>query len=230
MGLSTQQQVRYWGLAAVAFLAFMWVMGQALLPFLLGAAIAYFLDPLADWLEEHGFSRLVATGLITAGVVVFFATVLFFVLPLLADQLRALVTEVPSYVARFQAFLTERFPGLLEEGSSLRRGLASMEDTLKQGGIALVEGILSSSLVLIDFVIILVVAPVVSFYMLLDWDKMIARIDELIPREHVETVRTLARRSDHVLSGFVRGQLSVCAVLGAFYAFALVLVGLKFGV
>lgn len=230
MGLNTQQQMRYWGIAALAFLAFMWVMGQALLPFLMGAAIAYFLDPVADWLEEHGFSRLIATGMITAGVVIFFALVLLLILPLLADQLRALVIEVPSYVTGLQAYLTERFPEFLEEGSTLRKGLSSVEDALKQGGLALVEGILSSSLVLIDMVIILVVAPVVSFYLLLDWDKMIERIDALIPREHLETVRGLASKADKVLSGFVRGQLSVCAILGLFYSVALVIVGLKFGV
>ncbi len=230
MGLNRQQQILYWGIAAIAFFALMWVLGQSLLPFLLGAAIAYFLDPVADWLENHGFSRLIATGIITVGVVLFFALFLFMVLPLLANQLSDLITEVPKYISNLQMFLTDRFPDLLEEGSSIRKGLASMQDTIRNGGISLVEGILSSSLVLIDILLILVVAPVVSFYLLLDWDKMIARIDDLIPREHLETVRSLAKKVDSVLSGFVRGQLSVCAVLGTFYAAALLIVGLKFGI
>ncbi|QHQ35568.1 AI-2E family transporter [Algicella marina] len=230
MGMNTQQQLRYWGIAAVVFLLFMWVMGQAILPFLLGAAIAYFLDPVADWMERHGISRLAATALITAGVVLLFAAILFFAIPLVAGQIRDLASEVPDYISTLQTFLSQRFPGFLEEGSIIRRGLVSMQDTIKNGGVAVAEGILNSSLVLIDIVIILVVAPVVSFYMLLDWDRMTARVDDLIPREHLETVRDLAGKVDKVLSGFVRGQLSVCAVLGIFYAVALALVGLKFGV
>lgn len=230
MGLRPQQQFLYWGIAGTLFLLTLWALGQALLPFLLGAAIAYFLDPVADWLENHGFSRLAATGLITACVVLFIAGVLFFLLPALTDQLRQLISEAPGYVLNFKGFLDARFPELFGTDSLVSQGLASMGDTLRQNGLVLVEGILSSSLVVIDLVILLVVSPVVSFYLLLDWDKMIARIDDLIPREHLETVRRLARQVDMVLSGFVRGQLSVCAVLGTFYAVALVLVGLQFGV
>ncbi|MEM9430344.1 MAG: AI-2E family transporter, partial [Pseudomonadota bacterium] len=228
MGLSTQEQVRYWGLATLVLFAFIWLLGDTLLPFLMGAAIAYLLDPVADWLENHGFSRLVATALITFLVVVVFAIILLLMAPVIRDQLSGLVGAVPGYIANLQAFLAER--GLLEEGSVLREGLVSMQDRLQSAGLALVEGVLSSSLVLLDAVLILVVAPVVSFYMLLDWDRMIARVDDLIPREHLTTVRRLAGEIDLVLAGFVRGQLSVCVVLGLFYALALVGVGLQFGV
>lgn len=230
MSVSPQEQVRYWSIALVVFLLFMWLMGQALMPFLLGAAIAYFLDPVADRLERVGFSRLVATGVVTTGVVLVIAILLFLVLPVVIDQFRAIIVSIPDYIATVQAVLSERFPGLFEEGSFLRRGLVAMQDTLKNGGVAVAEQIVASSLALINFVVLLVVAPVISFYLLLDWDRMIARIDELIPREHVDTVRLLAGQVDGVLGGFVRGQLSVCAILGAFYAVALAMVGLQFGV
>mgnify|MGYP001794173229 CR=1 FL=1 len=230
MGLSRGEQVRYWGLATLVFLVFVWVMGSSLVPFLLGAAIAYLLDPLADWFEAKGFTRLVATAIITVMVAVTIALMVLLILPILANQLRDLIATAPGYLASLRDFLGTRFPELFSEGSFVRQGLAAAEDRIKDAGVTVIEGVLSSSLVLLDFVLIMVVAPVVSFYLLLDWDKMIARVDDLIPREHLAIVRRLARQIDAVLSGFVRGQLSVCAILGVFYAVALGLVGLQFGV
>jgi predicted PurR-regulated permease PerM len=82
----------------------------------------------------------------------------------------------------------------------------------------------------INAVVFIVVVPVVAFYMLLDWDRMVARVDEILPRDHAPTVRHLAREIDRVLAAFVRGQISVCLILGTFYAVALMLAGLNYGI
>jgi predicted PurR-regulated permease PerM len=89
--------------------------------------------------------------------------------------------------------------------------------------------VLASSLALVDFVLLLVVAPVVAFYLLLDWDKLVARIDHSLPREHADTIRQIFLDIDRALSGFVRGQGTVCLILGLFYAIALTVIGLPFG-
>jgi predicted PurR-regulated permease PerM len=81
----------------------------------------------------------------------------------------------------------------------------------------------------VDFVALIVITPVVAFYLLYDWDRMIASIDDWLPREHRDTIHSLARELDGVLAGFVRGQLSVCAILGSYYAVSLSLIGLSFG-
>ena len=82
---------------------------------------------------------------------------------------------------------------------------------------------------MISAVVFIVVVPVVAFYLLLDWDNMVAKIDALVPRDHAETVRSLARQINSVLAGFVRGQVSVCLILGTFYSVALMFAGLQFG-
>ena len=230
MGLTYREQAKYWGVFFVVFVALVWLMGNTLLPFIIGAAVAYFLDPVADRLEARGFSRVLATSIITLFAVLFFLLAVIIIAPFLAGQLESLITAMPDYIASFLNFLSEKVPSLTAEDSAIRRGLVSMEDTIKAGGIELFEKVLTSSLKLIDFVLVLVVAPVVAFYLLLDWDNMVAKIDSWLPREHAPVIRQIARDIDKVLNGFVRGQMTVCGILAVYYSVALLLVGLQFGV
>lgn len=230
MGLSAREQVRYWGIAGALLVAFVWLMGNTLLPFIVGAAIAYLLDPLADRLEARGFSRVAATAMITSLAVILIVLVVLIAVPVVLGQIEGLIAAAPGLVADLREFLTTRFPALFDETSGIRRLLAGMEESIKTGGVALAQALLSQSLAVVDFVLLVVLSPVIAFYLLLDWDRMIANIDALIPREHVQVVRRLAAESDDVLSGFVRGQLLVGLILGTFYAVALGLIGLPFGV
>ena len=93
----------------------------------------------------------------------------------------------------------------------------------------MVNTVLASSLQVLDIVVIMLVTPVVAFYLLLDWDGFVAKIDSWLPRRNAGTVRQLAHEIDVVLAGFVRGQSAVCLILGIFYAIALMVVGLPFG-
>lgn len=230
MGLSTRKQLKWWGITAGVLIAIFWILGSALLPYIAGAAIAYFLDPVVDRLEKIGFSRLWATIVITALTALFALLAILILLPLLVDQLVGLVKAAPDFVAQIRAVLGERFPSFFVEDSIFRRGLTSLQNLLSNQGLALINGVLSSSLAVVDFLILLVVTPVVSFYLLLDWDRLVAKIDSWLPREHLDTIRTLAREIDRVLAGFVRGQLTVSTILGSFYALSLALIGLQFGV
>ncbi len=230
MALSANEQVRYWGVGAVVLLLAMWMMGNVLLPFITGMAIAYFLDPVADRLEAAGTSRSVATTIITLVGVVVILLMLVVLVPLLVRQTAGFVSALPEYVAQFQTFIRGRFPEAFQEGSAVLQGLSSLIEFIRSKGGDLATALLASAFTIVDVAIFMVVAPVVAFYMLLDWDRMIATIDDWIPRDHLETVRGLARQIDNVLAGFVRGQLTVCGILGAFYAVALMIVGLQFGV
>jgi predicted PurR-regulated permease PerM len=229
MGLTYREQAKYWGIFLVVLVAIVWAMGSTLLPFIIGAAIAYFLDPIADRLEARGFSRVTATSIITLFAVLAFLVAAIILMPLLAEQTQELVKKAPEYIASLLNFMSEKFPSLTDSNSAIRRGLTAMEDTIKDGGVQLVEGILATSVALVDFVLVLVVAPVVAFYLLLDWDRLVATVDSWIPREHVEQVRQIARDIDKVLSGFVRGQMTVCGILAVYYSVSLVIVGLQFG-
>lgn len=230
MGLSIATQARWWGGGFIVFLAFLWLVNDAVAPFLLGAAFAYLLDPVADKLEEWGFSRTLATATISLVALLVIFLAFLFLIPLVFRQIQSLVEISPQLVRSLLDFLGEKFPSLLEEGSSIRQALSSFEDTLQTKGIALANSVLSSGLAAVSSVLSIFVALVVAFYLLLDWDRMTAVIDSWMPRQHVGIIRQLGCEIDAVLAGFIRGQMTVGAILGVFYAVALALVGLQFGV
>ena len=229
MALPVQDQLRYWGIASAVFVLVLWLLGDVLLPFILGGAIAYFLDPVADRLERMGASRVLATAIITIGAILIFVLATLQIIPALVGQALQLFDTIPKLAQDFSGFLAERFPALLDTNSTLNQSLAGLGQTIQSQGGALLNSVLNSARGLINIVMLFVIVPVVAVYLLLDWDKMIARLDALLPRDHAPTVRTLAREIDQTLAAFVRGMGTVCLILGSYYAIALMLVGLNFG-
>ena len=229
MALPTSHQLRYWGIAAAVFLLRLWFLGDVLLPFIVGGAIAYFLDPVADRLERLGLSRAAATTVISLVALLAVVLLVLAVIPTLVNQLTALVNAAPDITRRLQGFLLERFPELADSTSTIRQTLAEIGLAIQARGAELAQGVLSSALGVISIVLFIVVVPVVAFYLLLDWDDIVAKVDGMLPLDHAPTVRRLAREIDAVLAGFVRGQVSVCLALGTFYAVALMAAGLQFG-
>lgn len=229
MALSVEEQVRWWSIGFAVFIAFAWVMADVLLPFLAGAALAYFLDPIADRLETRGLSRLAATALVTLLMIGLFLAALLILIPAAVNQAQSLVETLPDYAARLDAYVRERFPDALEEGAPLAEAVSTLQARAKEWSVSALQNAWTGGLAVIDFLTLIIVTPVVAFYMLLDWDRLIARIDAYVPRDHVRTVRRIAGDVDSVLAGFVRGQLTVCVILGTFYAVALMAIGLDFG-
>ncbi|WP_375550417.1 AI-2E family transporter [Rhodophyticola porphyridii] len=230
MALPVKQQMIYWGIALAMFFVILWALGDVILPFLVGGAIAYFLDPVADWLERKGFTRIWATVLISLVAILVVVVAALIVIPLLVSQLTGLIAAAPELFERLRDFLTTRFPQLMDENSPLRDSLAAISETLQSRGGELVNGLLSSAMSVLNFIVFIVVVPVVSFYLLWDWDRMVARVDDLLPRDHRPVIRGLAKDIDRTLASFVRGQGTVCLILGTFYAVSLMIVGLQFGV
>ncbi len=229
MALPVRQQVIYWGIAAAVFFFLLWALGQVILPFLVGGAIAYFLDPVADRLERFGLSRVMATVVIFVILLAVVILSLLVIIPTLVQQTNDLIQAAPDLFNQLRTWLTERFPEVIDETSPVRQSLASIGETIQARGGELLQQLLSSAAGVVNLLVFLVVVPVVAFYMLLDWDRMVARIDELLPRDHAPTIRHLAGEIDRTLASFVRGQGTVCLILGTFYAVALMVVGLQFG-
>ncbi|WP_299962065.1 AI-2E family transporter [uncultured Roseobacter sp.] len=229
MALPVHKQLLYWGIAAAVFVGLLWALGQVLLPFILGGAIAYFLDPVADRFERLGLSRVAATAIITIAGLLVFVLMALLVVPMLTNQALQLVNVAPEYAKSITTFLTERVPSLLDAGSTLRQSIGQLGETIQSRGAQLLETALGSVASLLNVVVLLVIVPVVSVYLLLDWDRMVARIDELLPRDHADTIRQLARDIDATLASFIRGMGTVCLILGTYYAIALMIVGLQFG-
>lgn len=229
MALPVRQQAIYWSISTVVFLALLWVLGDVIMPFLVGGAIAYFLDPVADRLERLGCSRAIATTIIFVFAILVVVSVALIVIPVLIQQTSGLIEAAPGIFENLRVFLVERFPDAFDEGSAVQQSLANLGETIQSRGAELLQTVLSSAAGVVNVIVFMVVAPVVAFYMLLDWDRMTARIDELLPRDHAPTIRLLAHRIDRTLASFVRGQGTVCLILGTFYAVALMIVGLQFG-
>lgn len=229
MALPVRQQAIYWGIAAAVLFLALQALGTVILPFMVGGAIAYFLDPVADRLERLGLSRAAATATISIIALIAFIIVALLVVPTLVRQLVQLINAMPTMFGQLQTFLTEKFPNYMDNKSVVRETLSAVGATIQARGGELVSTLVSSALSVINAVVFMVVVPVVAFYMLLDWDNMLGRIDAMLPRDHAPVIRQLGRDIDKVLAGFVRGQVSVCLILGTFYSVALMLAGLQFG-
>lgn len=229
MALPVQEQTKYWGIITAVLLVMLWFLGDVILPFVLGGAIAYFLDPVADRLETMGLSRVLATVVITVFALILFVLVALLIVPTLVEQTISLVNSAPKILSKLQNFLTDRFPALMDADSNLRQTLDGLGQAIQSKGGELVNTVLSSAMSLLNIVLLMVIVPVVAFYMLLDWDNMVAKIDSFLPLDHAPVVRQIAAEVDRTLSSFIRGQGTVCLTMGVFYAIGLMLVGLQFG-
>jgi predicted PurR-regulated permease PerM len=230
-----RRQIGFWLAAAIVLGIFLYVFSDILLPFVAGMVLAYFLDPVADWLERAGLSRTAATLLILLAFVVALTVAMVILVPVLASQLSDFIGNLPDYLARLQALITSFDPGWLEtrfglDGGSLREGLNSLLASGAGMVSTLFQSIWNSGVALFSIAGLFIVTPVVAFYMLLDWDRMVSTVDGWVPRDHVGTVRQLATDINRATAGFVRGQGTLCLVLGIMYAVGLTLVGLNFGI
>lgn len=229
-----RRQIIFWLTTAAVFGLFLYMFSSILLPFVAGMILAYFLDPVADRLQLWGLSRIAATIAILVGFLLIFALALMIVLPILATQLADFLERLPAYLTTLQSLVGDFDPQWLKDAIGvdsvgLREGLNTL---LQQGAgflTTLFQSVWSSGKALIDIAGLFVVTPVVAFYMLLDWDRMIAKIDSWVPRDHLVTVRKLATDVNSSTAAFVRGQGTVCIMLGLFYAIGLTLMGLNFG-
>lgn len=234
-GFGLQRQIFFWLLVLAAFIAFLMVFSSILLPFLAGMALAYFLDPVADRLQRLGLTRLMATIAILVAFIVLFALSLIIVIPLIFTQAADFIQKMPGYVARLQAFVADTtqstlVPDWLEaQMAAIKQNSAKL---LEQGATflgTLFQQLWNSGMALLDILSLFIITPVVAFYLLLDWDHMVRKVDSWVPRDHVDVVRQIARDMNTTIAGFVRGQGSLCVILGLYYAIGLSLVGLNFG-
>jgi predicted PurR-regulated permease PerM len=232
--MTTWRRAWFWVGALVAFVLFLIVFSEILLPFVAGMVLAYALDPVADRIERLGVGRLGATLSILVVLVVVLALAFVLLVPILADQLADFIERIPAYVERlrelFSAFLQSRLADYL--GIDLSRIGSSLGGLSSQGAswmTTLVASLWSGGRVVINILALLIVTPVVAFYLLYDWDRLVARVDSWLPRDHVEEIRGIARDIDRAIAAFIRGQGLVCLILAAVYSIGLVLVGLNFG-
>ncbi len=233
--MSFQRQVAFWiGALALTALA-LFVLRDILLPFVAGLALAYLLDPIADRLQRLGLGRLGATLVILILFVLTLVLTLILVGPLIAHQLAAFVARLPQTVSRLQALIAEQGAPLMARfgGPEVLTDIQNSVGEMVGQGVSwagrFVRSLWSGGQAIISVFALLVVTPVVAFYLLVDWDRMMRTVDGWLPRRHQPTIRKLAGEIDQAIAAFIRGQALVCLLLGTFYAVGLSLIGLNFG-
>lgn len=232
--MSIQRQIWVWVGLLVATLFLLWVFRGILLPFLVGMALAYLLDPVADLLERLKFNRFWATSVVMAVVVVIFVGAFFLIVPLVIQQGIGLAQRLPGYLNQLQALANQWAPEIYEilgeeRVAQFQNGLSDLLSSGLSIAGTVTGQIMQSGLTIINALGLLVITPVVAFYLLLDWDGMVKNIDDLLPRDHADEIRGVLAEMDKALAGFIRGQGSVVLILAIFYAVSLSVAGLNFG-
>jgi predicted PurR-regulated permease PerM len=232
--MTLQRQAGFWAAALFALIAALWLLSDILLPFLAGIVLAYFLDPVADALERMGMQRWVAALFILICSILIFALALLLVLPILGDQIANFVVKVPSYVAALVRLFNELAPQWIKDfltrsGTDVPASLSDIAGRVAGWLGTIIASVWTGGLALVNILSLMTVTPIVAYYLLNDWDRMVAKVDGWLPRQHADAIRQIARDIDQAMAGFIRGQGTVCLVLGLFYALALSLAGLNFG-
>jgi predicted PurR-regulated permease PerM len=228
------KQLRFWLIGLALFVLTLWVLADMLLPFVAGLAIAYLLDPLVDRLERLGLPRWLGTTLVLLSFLVLLILLALLLVPLVQAQVSHLIEVLPSYATAIRERLLPMLDRLIhrlspQDVERLRGAVGNYAGDALTWVVDVLRRILSGGLALFDVLSVMFITPIVAFYLMRDWDILVSKVDSWLPRQHLETIRGQAREVDQTLAGFVRGQATVCVVLGVFYAVALSLAGLDFG-
>jgi predicted PurR-regulated permease PerM len=227
---------RFWVAAAIAFLLVLWLLNDILLPFVVGIVVAYFLDPVVARLQRLGLSRTLATTAVTILAVLIAVGVAMAILPPLFGQVQTLILNAPEYTVKVATRVLPLIEPLRDRLGLPPLSLQELQAEVAQraGQVLAIAGSIAGQvaqrgIALVNLLGLLFLTPVVTFYLLRDWEKVIAAIDGALPLDHADTIRKLVRESNAAIAGYVRGQALVCITLGSIYAIGLSLVGLQFG-
>jgi predicted PurR-regulated permease PerM len=230
--MKIERHVVFWIAILVAAVVVIGMLRSVLLPFVFGIVLAYFFHPVADWLEKKGLSRLQASIAVLLTLTAIFVAVAVFLLPLVVAQLQQLAETAPSNFEKLRGViegaarerLGDRFPEFEAALANLSQSLSSKWSDLA-GWLA--SAAWSNTRAILSLVSVLLITPLVMFYALRDWDRMVAKVDSWLPRDNAPTIRRLARDIDQAVSAFIRGQGAVCLMLAVYYALSAL--GLNYG-
>lgn len=235
-GMSIRQQTLFWVWAFLAVLLILYVISDVLMPFVLGIILAYLLNPLVSRLERWRVGRTVSALIVSGAVVLIFALAAALVVPFIASEIAKLITNLPETIRNLQQFAADRAAPLIEHiggPEAVGEVQRSIGEMMRSAGSLLgdvLAYIWSGGEAVMNAFMLIVVTPIIAFYLLIDWPAMTQRIDALLPRRHDDTVRRLWREMDHAIAGFLRGQTIVVVTLAIFYVIALELIGLNYGI
>ena len=231
--LTTSRRLVLWGVIGLGIFVAVWLLSPVLFPFLVGLAIAYVLDPVVDRVERWGLGRTTATSLVMAAFVIVLAAVVVLLAPVIYDQIHGLSNKAVSAVQTLQDLVHPYIEKYLQsppmpDGAPGGESISIMTQALRWAS-GFAGQIISGGLAVFNILSLVFITPVVGFYLLRDWDRIVATVDLWLPRDHAPVIRKLLGDIDIKLAGFLRGQALVCLLLGIFYAIGLTVVGLHYG-
>ena len=217
---------------------FLYVFQPILTPFAVSFAIAYALHPVVSFMETKGLRRTTATTLLVGLVIIFIVTVLLVTIPFLKDELLSLATKFPIYfdyltttlVPKAQKWVTI-YPGILPDNvqhdlqTTITQNLSKMLSWVFQ----FIASFFSNALVIANLASLLLLSPLLIFYLLRDWPKILAFLESLVPPQMQYTTSNLGRNINGVMSGYFRGQASVCLIMALYYIIAFKIIGIHYG-
>jgi predicted PurR-regulated permease PerM len=224
----------FWAVIIAAFIWLLTLLSPILLPFVVGMGVAYLLDPMADNLERRGMSRTVATTVISVGFFLLITIALLAFIPHMVTQFVELAQALPDYINRIRASLTPYLTQLstqlqVENGADALQELSGSFGSQIQGMITgIFSGVLKSGMAFLNAAALLMITPLVSFYLLRDWDIIMRDMDDLLPRRYAPVIREQLAEIDRTLAAFLRGQINVIGVLVVYYGITLSLTGLNY--
>ncbi len=232
--MSGERHFLFWTGALLATVVGVGLLKDVLLPFVAGMILAYALNPIAEMLVRRGLSRTAASAIVVALIVLLVLTAFWFLLPPLVAQLQGLGETLPAAMARLRSVVEDIAKDRLgdrfgEFKAGLDKSLAELEIDWSKIVPVVLGSLWAKGLALVNFVSLLLITPLVVFYLLVDWHPMIARIDGWLPRDKAPTVRRIAADMDAAIAAFIRGQGLVCLILGTLYAIGLTWAGLRYG-
>lgn len=225
---------RFWVIFAIAAAIVVWALRPMLLPFVAGAALAYFLDPVVDRLVALRVPRWAGTTMTLLGFILAVVLLLLLIVPLIQTQVGALIDALPGYIdvvrTKFMPRIYEWLRHLSPKDVEKLREAAGQYagDAVGMAG-GLLRNLLTKGIAVFDVLALFVITPVVAFYLLRDWPKVTHTVDMLVPRKQHGLFRRAVGEIDRTLSGFLRGQALVCLSLALIYSVGLSLVGLEYG-
>jgi predicted PurR-regulated permease PerM len=232
--MQVEQHALFWIVTAVLFAYFAQLLAPVLLPFVIGLVLAYFFDPVVAALQRVGFPRW-ASSILLLGLLIFLIVIaLVFLVPILVQQGADLVEAAPRQIDRIKLavessardYLGPRYP---QAESTVRSALDSFASSMPSLLAGVAQSIWNQGSAAFNFVSFVLITPVVFFYTLKDWPKIIVKLDSWLPRDNAEQLRAVAVEVNQRVSAFIRGQGAVCIILALFYAVALSLAGLQYG-
>lgn len=235
MSYLEEKTFQFWVFFFAAVVVFIWLFNPILAPFIVGFAVAYLLNPIVVKLERHRVPRWLSALMILGLFFVLLIVGLLLAIPKLVSEMVDFVRLMPVAYQNGQEWVAQTFPTLeipqtFDDVKNIdTEGLGDKLGPVVAFSKDMLGNIFKSGMAIIGFISFLALMPIIAFYLLIDWSRVVAKIYGLMPKRNASRIQNMLNEIDQSLAGFIRGQLMVCAILGGFYAIALSLLGLNYG-